>query len=87
MKALKEFVHMIVIPVAIALFCSKVLIVNANIPSGSMEDTIHPGDRVIGSRLAYLSQGPGETSLSSGIRMMSRRFSLSGLSGCRKKRS
>ena len=58
MKALKEFVHMIVIPVAIALFCSKVLIVNANIPSGSMEDTIHPGDRVIGSRLAYLSQGP-----------------------------
>ena len=58
MKALKEFVNMIVIPVAIALFCSKVLIVNANIPSGSMEDTIHPGDRVIGSRLAYLSQGP-----------------------------
>ena len=49
---------MIVIPVAIALFCSKVLIVNANIPSGSMEDTIHPGDRVIGSRLAYQSQGP-----------------------------
>ena len=50
MKALKEFIHMIVIPVAIALFCSKVLIVNANIPSGSMEDTIHPGDRVIGAR-------------------------------------
>lgn len=56
--ALKDFFQMIVIPVALALFCSKVLIVNANIPSGSMEDTIHPGDRVIGSRLAYLSQDP-----------------------------
>lgn len=55
---LREFFQMIVIPVALALFCSKVLIVNANIPSGSMEDTIHPGDRVIGSRLAYLSQDP-----------------------------
>ena len=86
MKALKEFVHMIVIPVAIALFCSKVLIVNANIPSGSMEDTIHPGDRVIGSRLAYLSQGPERGDIII-FRLMSRRFSLSGLSGCRKKRS
>ena len=56
--ALREFFQMIVIPVALALFCGKVLIVNANIPSGSMENTIHPGDRVIGSRLAYLSQDP-----------------------------
>lgn len=57
-KVLKEFIQMIVIPVAVALFCSQVLIVNAKIPSGSMEDTIHPGDRVIGLRLAYLSEGP-----------------------------
>lgn len=57
-RVLKECFQMVVIPVALALFCGKVLIVNANIPSGSMEDTIHPGDRVIGSRLAYLSQGP-----------------------------
>ena len=56
--AVKECFHMIVIPVLLALFCSKVLIVNANIPSGSMEDTIHPGDRVIGSRLAYLGKDP-----------------------------
>ena len=57
-RVLKECFHMVVIPVALALFCGKVLIVNANIPSGSMENTIHPGDRVIGSRLAYLSQDP-----------------------------
>ncbi len=56
--ALREFFQMIVIPVALALFCGKVLIVNANIPSGSMENTIHPGDRVIGSRLAYLGADP-----------------------------
>ena len=57
-RVLKECFQMVVIPVALALFCGKVLIVNANIPSGSMENTIHPGDRVIGSRLAYLSQDP-----------------------------
>lgn len=55
---LREFFQMIVMPVALALFCGKVLIVNANIPSGSMENTIHPGDRVIGSRLAYLGKEP-----------------------------
>lgn len=57
-RVLKECFHMVVIPVALALFCGKVLIVNANIPSGSMENTIHPGDRVIGSRLAYLGKEP-----------------------------
>lgn len=57
-RVLRESFQMIVIPVALALFCGKVLIVNANIPSGSMENTIHPGDRVIGSRLAYLGQDP-----------------------------
>ena len=45
-RVLKECFHMVVIPVALALFCGKV------------ENTIHPGDRVIGSRLAYLSQDP-----------------------------
>lgn len=57
-KIFKECFDMIVIPVLLALFCSKVLIVNATIPSGSMENTIHPGDRIIGLRLAYLCQEP-----------------------------
>ncbi len=57
-KIIKECFSMIVIPAMLALFCGKVLIVNANIPSSSMENTIHPGDRVIGSRLAYLGQEP-----------------------------
>ncbi len=57
-KIFKECFDMIVIPVLLALFCSKVLIVNATIPSSSMENTIHPGDRIIGSRMAYLFREP-----------------------------
>ena len=57
-KIAKECFEMIVIPILLALFCSKVLIVNATIPSGSMEDTILPGDRIIGFRLAYLFKEP-----------------------------
>lgn len=58
MKIVWEYVQIIVIAAVLALFFSKVLIINANIPSGSMEDTIHPGDRVIGFRLSYLGREP-----------------------------
>ena len=36
----------------------NIQIVNATIPSGSMENTILPGDRIIGSRLSYLYHEP-----------------------------
>lgn len=55
---IREYVPILLIAVFLSLFCSKVLIVNARIPSGSMEDTIHPGDRIIGFRLAYLREKP-----------------------------
>ena len=42
----------------IALIADTFLIVNAQIPSGSMENTIMPGDRVIGNRLSYLISDP-----------------------------
>ena len=57
-KVIREYAQVLVIAVVLALFCSKVLIVNANIHSGSMENTIHPGDRIIGFRLAYLGGEP-----------------------------
>ncbi len=57
-RVFRECFHMIVVPVLLALFCSKVLVVNATIPSGSMENTIQPGDRIIGCRLSYLYQKP-----------------------------
>lgn len=34
------------------------IIINADVPTGSMENTIMPGDRLIGNRLAYLKEGP-----------------------------
>ena len=42
----------------VAIFADKFLIVNAQIPSGSMENTIMPGDRIIGNRLAYTFSDP-----------------------------
>ncbi len=42
----------------IALVLDKFVIVNANVPSGSMENTIQVKDRLIGWRLAYLTEEP-----------------------------
>ena len=42
----------IIAAVSIALFVDNFLIVNAQIPSGSMENTIMTGDRVVGNRLS-----------------------------------
>ena len=44
---------------AVTVFLLKeFVIINAFIPSGSMEYTISPGDRVIGNRLAYITREP-----------------------------
>lgn len=48
----------IVFAVAAALVINNVLIVNAEIPTGSMETTIMTGDRVMANRLAYLGKPP-----------------------------
>lgn len=42
----------------IAFFADHFIIVNAQIPSGSMENTIMTGDRVFGNRLSYLLSNP-----------------------------
>ena len=51
-----------VIPFAIALVAALLiknfLIINADVPTGSMEKTIMPGDRFIGNRLAYVFGDP-----------------------------
>lgn len=44
--------------VVTALFVKNYIIINANIPSGSMENTIMTGDRLFGFRLAYQSKNP-----------------------------
>lgn len=44
---------------AVAVFLlTEFVIINARIPSGSMEHTISPGDRLIGNRLAYVVREP-----------------------------
>lgn len=58
---LKEIFHWIIAflcAFALAVFVDTFLIVNAQIPSGSMENTIMPGDRVFGNRLAYITKDP-----------------------------
>lgn len=41
-----------------AFAINNILIVNAKVPSGSMEKTIMTGDRVVANRLAYLNSSP-----------------------------
>lgn len=51
-----------VVPFGLALlagiFLKTFVVINADVPTGSMENTIMPGDRLIGNRLAYLKAGP-----------------------------
>lgn len=53
-RELLEWLITIALAVTLAAAVNLFLIVNATIPSASMEPTIMTGDRVIGSRLAYL---------------------------------
>lgn len=48
-----DYVKMIVIVVVVVLFVNNFVLINAKIPSESMEKTIMTGDRVFGFRLAY----------------------------------
>ncbi|SKB76431.1 signal peptidase I [Lachnospiraceae bacterium] len=61
MKAFKEIVEwviVILVAVLVSLFINNFIIVNATVPSSSMEKTIMTNDRVIGFRLAYMSNEP-----------------------------
>ena len=57
-KELFSWIKVVSVAVVIALFVNNVLIVNAFIPSGSMESTIMTGDRLVANRLAYLAASP-----------------------------
>lgn len=47
-----------VLALVVALVLKNYIIINADVPTGSMENTIMPGDRLIGNRLAYLKAEP-----------------------------
>jgi signal peptidase I len=47
-----------VVAIAVALLIKNYVIINANVPTGSMENTIMPGDDLFGFRLSYLLGKP-----------------------------
>lgn len=60
-SAAKEVISWVItlaLAVVAALFVKNYVIINANIPSGSMENTIMTGDRLFGFRLAYREKSP-----------------------------
>ena len=48
-----DYVKMIIIVVVVVLIVNNVVLINAKIPSESMENTIMTGDRIFGFRMAY----------------------------------
>lgn len=57
-KEILSWIIPFVLALAVALILKNYVIINADVPTGSMENTIMPGDRLIGNRLAYLREGP-----------------------------
>lgn len=55
---IKSWIKAIFIAVVIGLLIQKLLIVNANVVSGSMENTIMTHDRVVAWRLEYILKDP-----------------------------
>lgn len=57
-REIMEWVVVIEIAIILAVVLNMFIIVNAVIPSASMETTIMTGDRIFGNRLAYLNDDP-----------------------------
>ncbi len=53
-----SYVKMIIIAVVAAVVINKFVIINATVPTGSMENTIMTGDRLIGFRMSYMFSEP-----------------------------
>ncbi len=53
-----SWVKTIVFAIIVALFINNFVIVNAEVPTGSMESTIMPKDRIIALRFVYLFEEP-----------------------------
>lgn len=58
MRELFSWISVIALAILFSLFLNRVILINAEVPTGSMENTIMPGDKLIGNRLAYLRKDP-----------------------------
>ncbi len=57
-KEAKEWISALLMAVVFGVILTQFIIVSAVVPTGSMENTIQPGDRIIGWRLNYLFSDP-----------------------------
>lgn len=57
-KELLSWILNFVIAIGVALAIKSFIIINATVPTGSMENTIMPGDDLLGLRIAYLFEEP-----------------------------
>lgn len=57
-KEIISFAFTLLVTMAIVIVLKNFVIINANVPTGSMENTIMPGDNLLGFRLAYLTEEP-----------------------------
>ena len=57
-REILSWVEVIVAAFLLSLFVTKVILINATVPSGSMENLIQPGDRLFGFRLSYTFSEP-----------------------------
>lgn len=57
-KEVFSWIRSIVIALILAYFISQFVIANAEVPTGSMENTIEPMDRIIANRLSYVGGAP-----------------------------
>jgi signal peptidase I len=58
LSELWEYVKTIVIVVVTVLLLNQFVLINARIPSESMQNTIMVGDQIFGSRLSYIKKDP-----------------------------
>lgn len=56
--SIKEWLRMIVVAFCIVYILNTYIIVNANVPTGSMIPTINPGEKIIANRISYFSNSP-----------------------------
>ncbi len=58
LQEIMSWVRVIILAFIVSVLLNKFVIINANVPTGSMEATIEPGDRLIGFRLSYIKGNP-----------------------------
>lgn len=57
-KELKSFGITLLITLVLVFVLKNYIIINATVPTGSMENTIMPDDNILGFRLSYIKEGP-----------------------------